>query len=46
MSDLSATFLGFARDAEASALILGEDLERIHIRTEADHGSLVQDEDM
>ena len=45
MSDLAVTFLGFARDAEASALVLGEDLDRLHIRTEAAHGRLVRDED-
>ena len=46
MSDIAATFLGFVRDAEESDLVLDEDLERIHIRTEADHGRLGQDEDM
>ena len=45
-SDLAATFLGFAHDAEESALVLGEDLERICIRTDAFNGRLVQDEDM
>ena len=42
--DLAATFLGFARDAEASALVLGKNLERIRIRSEAAHGRLGQDE--
>ena len=42
--DLAATFLGFARDAEASALVLG--LDRLHIQTEASHERLVQDEGM
>ena len=37
-----ATFLGFSRDAEASALVLGKDLQRLHIRTEASHGRLNQ----
>ena len=46
MSDLAATFLGFTRDAEASALGLGKDLERISILTEAGHVRLVQDEDI
>ena len=46
VSDLAATVLGFACDAEASALVLGEDREIIHIRTEADRGRLVQDEYM
>ena len=44
MSDIAATFLGFARDAEASALVLGKDLEKIRIQTKASHGRLVQDE--
>ena len=46
MSDLAATFLGFTRDAEASALGLSKDLERISILTEAAHVRLVQDEDI
>ena len=46
VSDLAATFLGLARDAEASALVLGKDLEWICIKNEAAHGSLGQDEDM
>ena len=46
VSDLAANFLGFACDAEASVLVLGEDLEIIHIQTEAAHGRLRQDEDM
>ena len=41
MSDLAAILLGFASDVEASALVLGEELERILIRTEAAHGRLV-----
>ena len=45
MSDLAATFLGFARDAESSALLLGEDLDRLCIQTEAAHGRLGQDKD-
>ena len=44
--DITATFLGFANDAEASALVLGEDFDRIRIQTEAAHGRLVQDEDI
>ena len=40
MSDLVSTFLGFKCDTEASALVLGKDLEMIIIRTEAAHGSL------
>ena len=43
--DLAAIFLGFARDAEASALVLSEDLDRLSIQTEAAHGSLGQDKD-
>ena len=35
ISDLEATFFGFARGAEASALVLGKDLERFFIQTEA-----------
>ena len=46
VSDLAATFLYLARDAEASTLVLGKDLERICIKTESAHGSLGQDEDM
>ena len=46
MSDLAANFLGFAHDAEASALVLGEDLDRLRILTEAAHGRLGQDEYM
>ena len=46
MSDLVATFLGFSRDAEVSALVLGKYLDRLRIQTEAAHGRLVQDEDM
>ena len=46
MSDLVATFLGFAHDAEASALVLGKDLDRLRIQTKASHGRLVQGEDM
>ena len=38
--------LGFALDTEASTLVLGEYIERIHIQTEASHGRLGQDEDM
>ena len=34
MSYIAATLLGFARVAEASALVLGEDLDRIFIQTE------------
>ena len=45
VSDLTATFLGFTRDGEASALVLGEDLEMIFIQTEAAHGRLGQDKD-
>ena len=46
VSDLVATFLGFARDAEASDLVLGKYLESICIRNEADHGRLGQYEGM
>ena len=46
MSDLAATLLGFARDAEASYLVLGEDLEMIYIWTELAYVRLVQDEEM
>ena len=46
MLDLAATFLGFARDAEASAQLLGEGLGRIRIRTDAARGRLGQDNDM
>ena len=44
--DLASTFLGFAHDAEASALVLGEDIDMLHIWTEAAHRRLDQDEDM
>ena len=44
--DLAATFLGFARDAEASDLVLGEDLYRICIQNEVSHGRLGQEDDM
>ena len=40
ISYLAATFLGFARDVEASDLVLGKDLESICIQTEAAHGNL------
>ena len=46
VSGLAATFLGFAHDAESSALVFGKDLERIRIQTESAHGSLGQDEDI
>ena len=46
MSDLAATLLGFARDAEASTLVLIKYLKRIRIQTESDYGRLVQDEYM
>ena len=46
MFDIGAAFLGFARDVEASALLLVKYLERICIRTESDRGRLCQDEDM
>ena len=46
VSDLAATFLGFAHDAEASDLVLGEDLENISIQTEASHVRMGQDKDM
>ena len=42
MSDLASKFLGFSRDAEASALVLGEDSQMIRIQTEAASGILVQ----
>ena len=44
--DLMGTFLVFAHDAEVPALVLGEYIDRICIRTEADHGRLGQDKDM
>ena len=44
--DIAANFLDFARDEEASALVLGEDLEMICIQTEASRWRLIQDEDM
>ena len=43
VSDITASFLGFDRDAEASALVLGKDLERIRIQNEAAHGRMGQD---
>ena len=46
VSDIAATLLGFTHDEEASALVLGKDLEMIRILTEAAHGRLGQDEDM
>ena len=46
MLDLAATFLVFARDAEASALVLGKDLDRLHIQNYSSHGSLDQDKDI
>ena len=46
MSDLATTFLGFSFDAEASVLVMGEDLDRLCIQTEAVHGRLDQEEDM
>ena len=45
MLDLATTFLGFASYAEASALVLGEDLDIICIWTEAAYARLVQDKD-
>ena len=44
--DPAANFLGFTRDAEVSALVLGKELDRFHIQTEADHGRMGQDKDM
>ena len=35
MLDLASTFLGFARDFEASSRVLVEDLDSIRIQTEA-----------
>ena len=46
MFDLAATFLGFTCDTEASALVLGENLEMICIRVEAAHGRLGQDKEI
>ena len=46
VSDLEANLLGFTRDAEASDLVWGEYLDRIHIQTKAVHGRLGQDKDM
>ena len=46
VSDLSATVLDFIRDTEVSDLVLGEDLHRILIQTEADHVKLGQDKYM
>ena len=44
--DILSTFLVFARDAELSALVLGKDLDRLRIKNEAAHGSLIQDKDV
>ena len=41
-----STFLGFACDAEALALVLDKDLDRIFIYTEAEHGRVGQGKDM
>ena len=46
MSDIVSTLLGFARYVQASYRVLGEELDRLHIRTEVYHGSLGQDTDM
>ena len=46
MLDLSATFLGFTKDAAALAQVLEEDLYRLLIRSEAAHGRMGQDDDM
>ena len=46
VSDITSTFLFFVCDAEASALLFGEDFNMIHIRTEADHVRLCQKNDM
>ena len=46
MSDISATILGFTRDAEASSLVFREDLDMFRIRTDVEHGRMGQDEDM
>ena len=43
--DLADTLLGFTRDPKASALVLGKDLDRLCIQTEAAHGRLGQDKD-
>ena len=36
MSDLASTFLGFARYAEASALVLGKYLDMLHTQTDTE----------
>ena len=46
MSDLAAIFLDFARDAEASDLVLGEELDMLCIQTDTANGRLGQDYDM
>ena len=38
--------MGFARDAEASKLVLGKDLERLSIQTDAAHISMGQEENI
>ena len=46
MSDLVTTFLGFVQDVDALSRVLGEDLDRLHIRTEVYDGRLGQDNEM
>ena len=46
MLDLESTLLGFTRDEEASDLESGLYLDMLQIRTEADHGWLIQDKDV
>ena len=43
---LASNFLGFARKAETSVLVFGEDLARLCIQNEAARGRLFQGEDM
>ena len=46
MSDLVATFSGFARDVEDLAQILTDDLERLRVQKNLAHERLGQDDDM
>ena len=46
VTDHALTLLGFAYDTEAPYLVLGKDLERIRISTDAAYGRMGQDKDM
>ena len=46
MSDLAATLLVIALYVKASAQVLGKDIDRIHLKTEAVHIRLGQDDGM